>query len=86
MLHPKKNNVLYCEQDVVFVFAKLQGGALPVSYTHLRFDERSYTVCGFETFLRAKAGADDLQTQMIFLADHDAVSYTHLDVYKRQTL
>ena len=25
-----------------------------------RFDERSYTVCGFETFLRAKAGADDL--------------------------
>ena len=28
MLHPKKNNVLYCEQDVVFVFAKLQGGAL----------------------------------------------------------
>ena len=25
MLHPKKNNVLYCEQDVVFVFAKLQG-------------------------------------------------------------
>ena len=36
-----------------------------------RFDERSYTVCGFETFLRAKAGADDLQTQVIFLADHD---------------
>ena len=35
------------------------------------FDERSYTVCGFETFLRAKTGADDLQTQMIFLADHD---------------
>ena len=35
------------------------------------FDERSYTVCGFETFLRAKAGADYLQTQMIFLADHD---------------
>lgn len=29
MLHPKKNNVLYCEQDVVFVFAKLQGGGTP---------------------------------------------------------
>lgn len=28
MLHPKENNVLYCVQDVVFVFAKLQGGAL----------------------------------------------------------
>ena len=35
------------------------------------FDERSYTVCGFETFLRAKAGADDLQTQVILFADHD---------------
>ena len=28
MLHPKENNVLYCVQDVVFVFAKLQDGAL----------------------------------------------------------
>ena len=28
MLHPKGNNVLYCVQDVVFVFAKLQDGAL----------------------------------------------------------
>ena len=26
MLHPKENNVLYCVQDVVFVFAKLQDG------------------------------------------------------------
>lgn len=28
MLHPKENNVLYCVQDVVFVFAKLQGRVL----------------------------------------------------------
>ena len=36
-----------------------------------RFDERSHPVCGLEAFLRAKAGADDLQTQVVFLADHD---------------
>ena len=30
MLHPKKNNVLYCEQDVVFVFCKFHVGALRI--------------------------------------------------------
>ena len=35
MLHPKENNVLYCVQDVVFVFAKLQDGALNFAAIHL---------------------------------------------------
>ena len=45
--------------------------ALVIRERQRRFDERRNAVCRLEAFLRAKAGADDLQTEVILLADHD---------------
>ena len=73
-------------------------GTGPVSYTHLSVLKK-YVIQGYainEKRLQALERADDIQTKMLAcileLEESDilkavtSVSYTHLDVYKRQTL
>ena len=53
----------------------------PVSYTHLFSDGFPYRSAGLSC---SALTPDDAPAQLDFLGD-EAVSYTHLDVYKRQT-
>ena len=71
-------------------------GSSPVSYTHLDVYKRQYLLLGVPGMLAYKM-VNTLDSMVgykneryrrfgCFAARLDAVSYTHLDVYKRQTM
>ena len=69
---PDRISAFVCISDVVF--------PLPVSYTHLRLDDAAVSL--LESLYHVENVYPVLQLNIV--AKYGPVSYTHLDVYKRQ--
>ena len=59
---------------------------VPVSYTHLDTGLSLYRSMGWLLLYRDPHGRDRSQSLGAYPGGREAVSYTHLDVYKRQPL